>query len=89
MKIVSMDEQKVVLPSLEDANQLLGALIAYNCEATLKKFDSFGEQEKTGDYAICFDDYEVNIIGKGNTLTVVNWLLSLGVSDIFIKRADQ
>lgn len=89
MKIVSLDEQKVCVPSLQDANSLMNALIKYNCEGMLKKYDSFGEEEKPGDYIISFDNYDINVINQTNAETILHWFLSLGVTDIFIKKAEK
>lgn len=89
MKIVSLNEQKVCVPTLQDANQLMQALIRFNCEGQLQKYDSFGEEEKPGDFCILFDNFEIYVIGQNNTETIINWLLTLGISDIFVKRAEQ
>lgn len=89
MKLVSLDEQKVCLPTLEDANQLMQALIAYNCEGQIKKCDSFGEEEKAGDFTILFDNYEINVVGQNNTETILSWFLSLGTTDVLVKRIEQ
>lgn len=89
MKIVALDTEKVCLPTLQDANQLMQALIRYNCEGQIQKYDSFGEETRAGDYTILFDDFEINVVGQNNTETVLNWFLSLGVTDIFIKRKEN
>lgn len=89
MKIVSLDDSKVCVPSVDDANQLMSALINYNCEAMLKKYDSFGEEDKPGDYTISFDNYDINVINQTNAETILHWFLSLGFSDIFIKKAGR
>ena len=88
MKIVSVNDSKVCVPTLQDANQLMQALIRYNCEGSIQKYDSFGEDDQPGDYVLMFDDFEVNIVNKKNTETVIDWLLSLGVTDILVKRAE-
>ena len=88
MKIVAVNDSKVCLPTLQDANQLMQALIRYNCEGTIQKYDSFGEDDKPGDYTIMFDDFEINVINKVNAETIIDWLLTLNVTDIFIKRAE-
>ena len=88
MKIVSVNDSKVCVPTLQDANQLMQALIRYNCEGSIQKYDSFGEDDQPGDYILLFDDFEVNIVNKKNTETVIDWLLTLGVTDILVKRAD-
>jgi hypothetical protein len=89
MKIVALDDQKVCLPTLQDANQLMQALIRYNCESQLQKYDSFGEEAKPGDFTILFDDFEINVINQTNTETVLHWFMSLGVTDIFVKRIER
>ena len=89
MKIVSLNEKRVCVPSLKDANSLMKALIQYNSEGVIQKHDAFGEEEREGDYTLLFDDYEISIIGKPNTEVVIDWLLSLNVTDIFIKQPEQ
>ena len=88
MKIVSVNDSKVCVPKLEDANQLMQALIRYNCEGSIQKYDSTVEDDQPGDYILLFDDFEVNIVNKKNTETVIDWLLTLGVTDILVKRAN-
>ena len=88
MKIVAVDTEKVCVPTLQDANQLMQALIRYNCEGQIQKYDSFGEDEKPADYTILFDDFEINVINKVNAETIIDWLLTLNVTDIFVKRAE-
>ena len=89
MKIVAVNDSKVCVPTLQDANQLMQALIRYNCEGQIQKYDSFGEDDRAADYTILFDDFEINVVNKVNAETIIDWLLSLNVTDIFIKRAEK
>ena len=89
MKIVAVDMEKVCVPTLKDANQLMQALIRYNCEGTIQKYDSFGENDKPADYTILFDDFEINVINKVNAETIIDWLLTLHVTDIFIRKVEK
>lgn len=85
MYFVSKGGSQVKVPQREDAIALVNSLNELDCPDLVKKQELIGTQIKTDIFELSFLGKEVNVVGKDDTLTVIDWLLTLKCTDISIE----
>ena len=85
MYFVSKGGQQVKVPERADAIQLVNALNELDCPDQITKQELIGTQAKSDIYELSFMGMDVSVVGKDDTLTVIDWLLTLKCSDISIE----
>ena len=80
------DKERVTLPDLKSAQDLMHALNILNC------YDSIGKQEITGNkqdldlYEVTFIDKAVKVVGQTDAELVLHWMFTYGCKKVSIER---
>lgn len=87
MIYISKGQSKVAVESVIDARALQSALNDANCIEPIIRQDIIGKDLAAG-FMLCFGEYEIKAVEQLDAETIMHWLLSLGVSDILIRRVE-
>ena len=80
------DRERVTLPDIKSAQDLMHALNVLNC------YESVGKQEITGNkqdlvlYEVSFLDKAVKIVGQTDAELVLHWMFTYGCNKVTIEK---
>ena len=88
MIYISKGQSKVAVESVEDAKALQSALNDADCIEPIIRQNIIGK-DLTAGFTLLFGEYEIKAIQQRDAEEIAHWLLSLGVSDILIRRVES
>jgi len=83
------DRERVTLPDLKSAQDLMYALNVLNC------YEQIGKQEITGNkqdlvlYEVAFLDKAIKVVGQTDAETVLHWMLMYGCHKVSIEKLEE
>jgi hypothetical protein len=83
------DKERVTLPDMKSAQDLMYALNVLNC------YESVGKQEITGNkqdlvlYEVIFLDKAIKVVGQTDAETVLHWMLTYGCNKVSIEKIRE
>lgn len=88
MNYVSKSGEKVAVVSKEDAKVLMRALSDHDCNETVSRQDLVGKTA-SGEFFVMFEDDAIGTISMEDAITILRWMLDLGLSEVSISRAHD
>ena len=85
MYIISKGSASVTLVDRDSAILLLQALSDYDCSESVGMKTVIG-REASSDFGVSFDDKDINPATIEDVALITSWLLSLGCTEILVKR---
>ena len=85
MYFVSKGGTQVKVPERADAIALVNSLNELDCPDQITKQELIGTVPKSDIFELSYMGMEVNVVGKDDALTVIDWLLTLKCTDISIE----
>lgn len=83
------EKERVTLPDIKSAQDLMYALNVLNC------YEPIGKQEITGNkqdlvlYEVTFLDKAVKVVGQTDAETVLHWMLLYGCNKVGIEKLSD
>lgn len=83
------DKERVTLPDMKSAQDLMYALNVLNC------YEPIGKQEITGNkqdlvlYEVAFLDKAIKVVGQTDAETVMHWMLMYGCHKVSIEKLEE
>jgi hypothetical protein len=88
MNYVTKNTEKVAVASKEDAKALMRALSEHDCRDNVGRQDLVGKTA-TGEFFVLFEDVAIGMITEEDALTVLRWMIELGLDEVTIKRSHD
>lgn len=88
MIYISKGPDKVAVASVDDGKALQQALNENDCIEPVTRQNIIGKDTDAG-FVVCFGTYEISAVEQRDAETIMHWLLSLGVTDVLIRRAES
>ena len=89
MFILVKGSEQVSLRDEDSARMLSYALSDYCCEDSVKRKIVLGSEPLVENFSIMFDERRIVAISQADALKVADWMFSLGVNEISIKRENN
>ena len=89
MFILVKGSEQVSLRDEDSARMLAYALSDYNSEDAIKRKIIIGSEPLAENFTISFDERRIVAISQADALKVADWMFTLGVIEISIKKESE
>lgn len=88
MNYVVKSREQVSVVAKEDAKALMRALSDHDCTDPCNRKEIAGKEAVAAFY-VSFEEYSIATTNKDDALTILRWMLDLGIEEVSIKRATE